>query len=135
MRTRPPIHPLKANKHGVKKEIPATIVLPLTCFPPTRLNSMKRREYKTGKKKSRLLATCEKLPPESNRPKSFTTGDDHIQTTTTTTTATTLDRQTDRLTLSHTCANAKEKKRIGKKRTAEEKKVFFFFSKKRSCSL
>jgi hypothetical protein len=40
----PPIHPLKADKHGAKKEIPAAIVLPLTCFPPTRLNSMKRRK-------------------------------------------------------------------------------------------
>jgi len=55
MKTFPPIHPLKANKHGVMKQIPAGIVLPVTCFPPTRLNSMNRRSTKQGRKRANYL--------------------------------------------------------------------------------
>jgi hypothetical protein len=55
MKTFPPIHPLKANKHGVMKQIPAGIILPVTCFPPTRLNSMNRRSTKQGRKRANYL--------------------------------------------------------------------------------
>jgi hypothetical protein len=81
-------------------------------FPSDAAQQHEAKEYKTGKKKSKLLTTCEKLPPESNRPKSFTTGDDHIRTTTTTTAGQT-DRQTDALT------HVRKRKR--------KNKVFFFF--------
>jgi hypothetical protein len=91
-------------------------------FPSDAAQQHEAKEYKTGKEESKLLTTCKKLPPESNRPKSFTTGDDHIQTTTTTT-APTLDGQTDRQTdrRSHTRAQTQKKK----EHTAEEKKSFF----------
>ncbi len=96
-------------------------------FPSDAAQQHEAKEYKTGKKKSKLLTTCEKLPPESNRPKSFTTGGDRIQTTTTTT-ATTLDRQTDRR--SHTRAQTQKGKTHTHTDTAGEKKKKFSFSEK-----
>jgi hypothetical protein len=97
-------------------------------FPPDTAQQHEAKEYKTGKKKSKLLTTCEKLPPESNRPKSFTTGDDHIQTTTTMTTATTLDRQTDAL--RHVRKRKRKEKNRKKTHTHCRGKKNFFFSKK-----
>ncbi len=130
MKTFPRIHPLKANKHGVKQEIPAAIVLPLTCFPRTRLNSMKRRSTRQGRKRANYLQ------PARNYLQNRIGQNPSQQVMIISKPPPPLlllrwmDRQTDR----QTDALTHVRKRKRKKNTLQKKKKVFF-PLKRSCSL
>jgi hypothetical protein len=124
MKTFPPIHPLKAYKHEVKKEIPAAIVLPLTCFPPTRLNSMKRRSTKQGRKRANYLQPARNFLQNriGQNPSQ------QVMIISKQPPALLILRWTDRR--SHTRAQTQKKRKKTHTHTAGKNKFFFFFSKK-----